>query len=406
MGNRAFSQNRAWEMDISSSLETEMSKVLKPLHRHRNRLLVPDGISLASVELDIEGFRHEKGWIQAWTGDWVYFMGNSIASSAPSVDQLISNKIARSDRLPSLEIGIDGAELARPIFHSGQNQILPMHRSPDAVWDRMFGLACGFDTLGLQQSSALAFAHAEHLSRAETLGAADRTRLEAHAQLIEDIQNRLTGMAGLNCQNAPDIPPVTNSYDDKFDAFSDLVTAAFAMDVTRVVGLSLGELPCPDFGWPSYDDYHKSIAHDAAYNSEKMLAMSDYTGFHAAQVARLVDKLEQMPDTDGQSIMDNTLIVWGSEMAEGWHGYHRYCPVIIGGQWHFRTGRYLHLPHRTPVEMNTVGGITQWSGKPHQHLLVSVAQAMGLETEVVGISKLESQNGAVVDCSGPLEGLV
>ena len=105
--------------------------------------------------------------------------------------------------------------------------------------------------------------------------------------------------------------------------------------------------------------------------------------------------------------MDNTLIVWGSELADGWHGYRHYCPVILGGDWHFNTGRYLYLPHETPIEILVPAsvdpsGYSAVSGRPHQHLLVSVAQAMGLEVDHVGHESLMGQTGQRVDCAGPL----
>ena len=28
-----------------------------------------------------------------------------------------------------------------------------------------------------------------------------------------------------------------------------------------------------------------------------------------------------------------------------------YCPVIIGGSWHFNTGRYLYWPHEPAIEV-------------------------------------------------------
>ena len=72
------------------------------------------------------------------------------------------------------------------------------------------------------------------------------------------------------------------------------------------------------------------------------------------------------------------------ELGDGWHGYRHYCPVLIGGSWAFKTGRYMYWPHTTPAEMRVpsqilAGGTTRLSGIPHQRLLVSVAGAMGLE---------------------------
>ena len=138
--------------------------------------------------------------------------------------------------------------------------------------------------------------------------------------------------------------------------------------------------------------------------------MTDYVRHHADQVARLVSTLEAIPDAGGQPVMDNTLIVWGSELGDGWHGYCHYCPVLIGGDWAFRTGRYLYWPHETPAEMRVpsqvlTGGATRFSGIPHQHLLVSVAGAMGLDVDHVGLKHARGQRGDFIDVSGPLPGL-
>ena len=108
--------------------------------------------------------------------------------------------------------------------------------------------------------------------------------------------------------------------------------------------------------------------------------------------------------------MDNTLIVWGSELGDGWHGYSHYCPVLIGGSWAFNTGRYIYWPHETPAEMRVPsqilpGGSTMFSGIPHQRLLVSVAHAMGLDVNHVGLTHVRGQRGDFIDVSGPLEGL-
>ena len=84
--------------------------------------------------------------------------------------------------------------------------------------------------------------------------------------------------------------------------------------------------------------------------------------------------------------------------------------MIIGGSWHFQTGRYLHWPHETPINIlvpATVSetGYSDFSGKPHQHLLVSTAQAMGVDLDKVGIENVQGQSGELVRCTGPLPNL-
>ena len=132
-----------------------------------------------------------------------------------------------------------------------------------------------------------------------------------------------------------------------------------------VVSLSLGEMPTAEFGADHISDkVHKGIAHYIYDDPAKHAAMADYVRHHARQVARLIETLEAIPDAGGGSVMDNTLIVWGSELGDGWHGYHRYNPVLIGGSWAFKTGRYLYWPDGTPIRMRVPaqvapGGQTQ-----------------------------------------------
>jgi hypothetical protein len=218
-------------------------------------------------------------------------------------------------------------------------------------------------------------------------------------------------MASLECPGAPAATVGLETYDARFDVFTDLIAASFACDITRVATLSLGEMPTGDFGWDHLtDNVHKGLAHEIYNDPDKHQAMTDFLSHHAAQVARLVSVLESTPDVDGRSVMDNTLIVWGSELGNGWHGYQNYCPTIIGGSWHFRTGRYLYTPHETPIrilvpETIATGGYTSFSGRPHQHLLVSVAQAMGLDVNHIGLEEVQGQGGERVLCQGPLDGL-
>jgi hypothetical protein len=272
-------------------------------------------------------------------------------------------------------------------------------------------LAANTDPLLLRQQEVLAFAKSEYDALRPRLSTIQKERMGAHYEMLDRLGSRLSGMAGLSCSDMPDAPSAVDNYGERFDLFSDLIAAAFSCDITRVVSLSLGEMPTADFGADHIsDDIHKGIAHGLYDDPDKHQAMTDYVTLHAEQVARLVDLLESTPDSDGRSVMDNTLIVWGSELANGWHGYQHYCPVVLGGEWAFRAGRYLHWPHKTPGKLLVPAsidpsGYSATSGLPHQHLLVSVAQAMGLEDDVIGLSHLQGQDGDYIDCSGPLPDL-
>ena len=187
-----------------------------------------------------------------------------------------------------------------------------------------------------------------------------------------------------------------------------LIGAAFSCDMTRVVSLSLGDVPSDDFGWGEYlsGDAHIDFAHRIFIDETAAEAMTDYTRYHAQQIAKLVSILEAIPDVDGGSVMDNTLIVWGNEMGDGWHGYDKYCPVTIGGSWAFRTGRVLHWPDTSrDISIFTGRGESQTCGMPHQHLLNSVANAMGV-TAQVGDYEVTNSAGQRISLAGELDRMV
>ncbi|MEE2777382.1 MAG: DUF1552 domain-containing protein [Acidobacteriota bacterium] len=402
-----------WSIDLGPLAETELSRPLAPLYAHRRRVIALDGLSLATAELDIGGNRHDRGWIHAWTGNNADFAASDTRATSASLDQLVAARIARSDRMPSLELSVDSAlEAGRPISYSASGIRLPAEGTPLRAWERVFGPASSGDAVGKRRRSTLDFAYREYQQLAPRLDAAGRERVESHFDLVERLGGRLEGLANLAC-DAPPRPPVAfEQYDLQFDAFTDIIAAAFACDITRVVTLSLGEMPTAEFGAEHISDkVHKGIAHYIYDDPVKYGAMTDYAGTHAAQVARLVSTLDNVSDPAGGSVMDHTLIVWGSELGDGWHGYSRYCPVLIGGDWAFRTGRYMYWPQDTPAEMRVPtqvlpSGTTRLAGVPHQRMLVSVARAMGIDVDHVGLEHVRGQRGDFIDLHGPMPALV
>ena len=171
-----------WQESLTGVAEADWSRALRPLYRHRDRLVAVDGLSMASAELDLPGYRHEKGWIHAWTGSWVHFTGDDLFSTAPSLDQIVAAQIGRPDRLASVELSIHGG---RPVCHAGLAQQLPLAEDPMAVFDRMFGAAGGASA---SQGSVLDYVLAEYDALAPKLSAWDRSRMEQHFDLVRALE--------------------------------------------------------------------------------------------------------------------------------------------------------------------------------------------------------------------------
>jgi hypothetical protein len=98
--------------------------------------------------------------------------------------------------------------------------------------------------------------------------------------------------------------------------------------------------------------------------------------WHAGLVAGLYDRLATIPEGNGTAA-DNTLLVWCSEVSEGNVHSHTNMPfLLMGGGWHFTPGRYLDA-----------------GGASHVDLLVTLLNAMGVETSTFGLPEF---------CTGPL----
>ncbi|MCB9677671.1 MAG: DUF1552 domain-containing protein [Alphaproteobacteria bacterium] len=394
--------DQPWSQDLVSAPESAFGPALRPLYEHRRRLLIPDGVSLVSAELDGNGERHAKGWLHAWTGGYADFLGGGLSATAPSFDQLVARSIARADRLTSLELSVLGG---RPICHGGPGQQLPLEDRPERAFSRIFGIGTSGDPLVDARSSVLDYVLAEHHALAPRLAARDREKLDAHFDLVRQLEIRLSGLAAAGC-DGPSLAPATD-HRTTFQAHAELVAAAFACDLTRVATLSLGDVPTAEFGWGSVGsgDAHNDFAHAIYENPQAAQAMIDYQRFQAEEIAALVRALEAVPEGDG-TLMDHTLIVWGNELGDGWHGYGRYSPVLIGGEWFFRTGRVVHWPwDSVPISVVTPYGQSAGAGIPHQRVLVSAARAMGLDVDHVGLASIDDDSGVPLDLRGTLQEL-
>jgi hypothetical protein len=132
---------------------------------------------------------------------------------------------------------------------------------------------------------------------------------------------------------------------------------------------------------PGITDGHHGIAHKADGDAPKLAQNTQINRWYAQQLAYLVTRLKAIPEGDGTAF-DNTLILWTNEQAKGNnHSVDRMPYLLIGNAGgYFETGRY----------------VRQASEATHNQLLVSVLNAMGIETD---------EFGNVAYGTGPLPGL-
>ncbi len=129
----------------------------------------------------------------------------------------------------------------------------------------------------------------------------------------------------------------------------DMQALALQSDLTRVSTLMMGRegslRTYPEIGVP---DPHHPLTHHRD-NPEWIEKVTKVNVFHMEQFARFVGKLAAMPEGDG-TVLDHTVIVYGSGIADGNKHTHENLPVLlVGGGAGLKGDRHLVYDDNTPM---------------------------------------------------------
>ena len=392
-----------WAESWSSWSEDDFSDSLKPLQPWASKCTAVGGMGLVSCAADGNGYHHERAKAHGPTGAPARWIGGMPYGGAPSIDQVIAEQINRPDRYRSLECSVHGGldydgQGGSALFR-GAAQLLPTIDRPLDLWSRLFEPQSG-DPLLTQQGSLLDLVAGRYASRAQQLSRADQQKLASHQALIRDLELRLVGTRTAECGSVPAEPVSSGGYDEDFRLQAELIAAAFSCDLTRVASIQMGQLTPTLLGLPA-GSMHDLYAHGIYYNQDSEDAMAAYMAYHARQLAHLIETFDAIPEGDG-SLLDNTVILWITELADSWHGMDRYPMVVAGGaNSGLQLGRYVHHARVTPLETPQFVA-SPYMGIPHNRMLVTVAQAMGLDTDMVGQRLVRGSDGSDIDCTGAL----
>jgi hypothetical protein len=394
-----------FSIDLGAIANTEMSEILRPLHAHREKLLVLDGLSMASAEADEPGNGHDIGTRHALTGA---LLRNGTAGGS-SIDQLVARRIAVEGRIDSLELSVGGAANGGAVWR-GAGQAISPDTSAGSVFDRLFpgpiaeAAPTDADRVRAAQASVLDLVRAEYEAMAPRLSREDRQKLELHRDLVRNVELRVREPASARCERparpAPSGSTSATRFEAQADAMFGLVAAAFACDLTRVVTLQMGQLSTEHIGAPP-GDVHADFAHQQEVDQNARRMMTNYGRVHATHMARLLSALDAVPEAGG-TLLDSCAVVWCSELADGVHHY-RPWPVVVGGGA-LRGGRYVNLPRATPNPSRGTGfsSYQPLIGPAHNRFWLGVGHAVGADVDSVGERELQTPSGERISCTTPL----
>ncbi len=384
-----------------------LKRILQPLESQRSRLTIIRGLTHTSTNNT-----HEATELAALTGQ-PYNGDRKTTKNADgiSIDQHIANHIGQTTPIHSMVMSVQGKNQYNPISHKGRNSPNFPLRNPYDAFDQYLGQFDGeqstpqsrAEKLAAQRRIVLRETHERYTAIYSALGQDDRHRMEQHLDYLADLVNQLdfmeqnTGEQSNSCSIlAPSsaihsqLPPRTanqttfsknqdaffelynmsentlNRIDDVVKTYMDTCVQAFNCDISRVAVLDHGHY-----------HGHGSQSHQADPNNrnsdpdswDKILDSGIKT---ARNIRYLVDKLSSIQESDGSTLMDNTLIYWLYSHADGFRHDRTDCvDVLIGNAGGMFT-------------MDRVITLDKFEKRPHNELLASIGHCFGLTDEGFG----------------------
>jgi uncharacterized protein DUF1552 len=363
----------------------EFQPIMKPVEEFRNHLTV-----VSNLVGPPDGGSGHVGAAASWlTGATAKRTQAEDVRLGTTVDQLLAKQFRQETMFPSLELatedlsGLVGAcdfgfscTYLNTLCWATPTTPLPMEINPRVVFERMFGDAKSRDQRLAhmrEDRSILDSIKEEEVRLKRGLGPSDRARIADYLDHIREIERRIqtAEKQTVSSVREPETPVgVPDSYDDHVALMFDLMTVAYQADITRVTTFMLGrELSNRTYPQAGVPEPHHAVSHhqnDAA-TTDKHARINTY---HMTLFAKFLEKMRNTPDGDG-SLLDHSMIVYGSGMANGnLHSHNPLWLILAGGANGLRGNRHIKATDNTPLG----------------NALVGIAARAGVTVDQIGLS--------------------
>ena len=369
----------------------DLPAILQPLEPFKKHLNVLSGLALDKARPNGDGpGDHARAMAAFLTGRQPRKTHGADIKVGMSADQHIAAAVGDLTRFPSLELGIEkglnagncdsGYSCAYSANLSWRSESTPNAKEtdPKAVFDRLFGgndpkeLAEARARRELYNKSILDFVNEDAKGLTKTLGSGDQKKLDEYLTSVREVEQRIekTRQANKTPAVKPNMPAPTGvpkEVQDHIRLMADLMVLAFQTDLTRVVTFPIAnDGSNRPYRMVDVPEGHHDLSHHGR-DAKKLEKIKKINTFHIEQLAYLTGKLAAVKETDGSSLLDNTMLVYGSGIGDGDRHNHDELPILLLGHGGgtIEGGRHLVYPKKsdTPL-MNLYMALFERMGAP------------------------------------------
>ncbi len=266
-----------------------------------------------------------------------------------TADQIAAKAFGQQTQLPSLELAMDLMQVVgqcdngyacvyqNNLSWSSPTTPLPAEAHPRLVFEQLFGDGGGKadrQAVLRRRASLLDYMKDDMQRLANELGPEDRRRVDQYLDSIREVERRIQMAGAAVADNElPDLSRpagVPASYAEHARLMFDLQLLAMRGDVTRVITFQLARETSnrtyPEIG---VSDSHHPLSHHGN-DPAKIERMAKINAFHVSLFAEYLAKLAAVKEGDG-TLLDNTLLLYGSGMGNPNVHDHTNLPVIVAG---------------------------------------------------------------------------
>ncbi|MBM4188874.1 MAG: DUF1552 domain-containing protein [Gemmatimonadetes bacterium] len=338
---------------------------LNALERYRNQLTIVSNTDCREAEPETPeeiGGDHFRSSAVFLTQSHPKQTEGSDVFVGTSLDQMYAQRFGQDTPIPSMQLCIENVDQAGgcaygyacvytdSISWSSPTEPLPVIRDPRVAFEKLFGVGGSREERASRRrtrKSILDWVSAEMASMRATLGPADRQRLERYLDDIREVERRILRIEARNtsgeAREMPEAPAgVPDSFEDHVKLMFDLQALAFAADVTRVFSFKMGRdgssRVYPESGCDK--PFHPASHHGGGEKGVKDFFLINR--YHVGMLPYFLDKLQGLTEGD-RTLLDKSMVIYGSPMGDPNLHNHRRCPLFIVGKANGKLDGNLHL---------------------------------------------------------------
>jgi len=342
----------AWWPEESGS-NFALPATLQPMEKLRDKIQLISGLQDLSANPGTDGAGdHARAGGTFLTGVRIKKTAGSDIHAGVSIDQVVAQQIGHLTRFPSLELSCDSVRksgdcdsgyscaYAYNLAWRSANQPLTPEPNPRLVFERLFGVGSRDERINnlkrrqQEEHSILDFVMDDANTMQKKMSGRDRQKLDQYLTSVREIEQRIERAERMPVDNpVADAPPagIPADFGGHIELMFDMLLLAFQTDSTRVATMLIAaEGSNRTFTEIGIAEGHHNLTHHR--NDPELIAkVQQIDLWYARHLGNFLTKMEQTKDEDGQSLLHNSMIVYGSGNADGNRHTHTNLPILLAG---------------------------------------------------------------------------